>query len=118
MLNKMFEAIENMDWNTHFSENQTESEIEIELENWSPAGENIIETIRFDNTPDGLIKALKENAESFDVDEHVELWIEGRGKNGVPDTARELVEDAEAIKEMLDDLYEAVSEIYKEGEQE
>lgn len=118
MLNKMYEKMRELDWKFHDPEIEegTEEDIEIEIENWSPAGENIIETIRFDGTPEGLLQSLKENAESFDVDDHVEMWIEGRGKNGVPDTARELVEDAEAIQEMLDDLYNAVSEIYEEGE--
>lgn len=38
-----------------------------------------------------------------------ELWIEGRGKNGVPATARELVEDAEAIRDMLNELAVALT---------
>ena len=50
-----------------------------------------------------------EYADDFDVDEHVELWIEGRGKNGVPATARELVEDAEAIRDMLNELAVALA---------
>ena len=33
----------------------------------------------------------------------------GRGKNGVPATARELVEDAEAIKDMLNELAVALT---------
>ena len=120
MLNRMYEKMRELDWNFDDPEIEegTEGDIEIEIENWSPEGENIIETISFDGNPKGLIKTLKENAESFDVDNHVEMWIEGRGKNGVPETARELVEDAEAIQEMLNDLYNAVFEIYEEGEQE
>lgn len=43
---------------------------------------------------------MRQYATGFDVDEHVELWIENRGKNGVPSTARELIEDAEAICDM------------------
>ncbi len=33
------------------------------------------------------------------------MWIPERGKRGCPSTARELVEDAEAIKEMIKELY-------------
>ena len=56
-----------------------------------------------------FIKNVREYADDFDVDEHVELWIEGRGKRGVPATARELVEDAEAIRDMLNELAVALT---------
>lgn len=56
-----------------------------------------------------FVKNVREYADGFDVDEHVELWIEGRGKNGVPATARELVEDAEAIRDMLNELAVALT---------
>ena len=53
---------------------------------------------------------LQEYASDFDVDDHIEMWIEARhnGVQGVPNT-RTLVEDAEAIQDMLDELAEALS---------
>lgn len=65
-----------------------------------PAGEDFIFGVQKGN----FVKNVREYADGFDVDEHVELWIEGRGKNGVPATSRELVEDAEAIRDMLNEL--------------
>ena len=51
-----------------------------------------------------------EYAAGFDVDEHIEMWIEAKrsGTNGVP-SARELVHDAEAIDKMLDELADALA---------
>jgi hypothetical protein len=46
----------------------------------------------------------------FDHDEHAEMWVEGRGKNGVPGTIRQLLDDAEAIDKMLQDLAAALAE--------
>ena len=34
----------------------------------------------------------------------MELWVDGRGKNVVPATIRELLEDAEEIDGMLEEL--------------
>ena len=72
-----------------------------EVEFYSPCDEDVVETVWHDNTPSGFVKGFRKCAESFDVDEHVELWVDGRGKNGVPATVRELLEDAEAIKDKL-----------------
>ncbi len=67
------------------------------LEWWSPAGENIcIETTR-----ETLQADLVREYETFDVDEHVDLWAESRGKRGVPDSYAVLIRDAYAIRREL-----------------
>lgn len=90
------------------------------LEAHSPAGEDIPLERNFDKDkyPELLTYHIaawvRQERDSFDADEHVELWIHGRGENGVPGTVRELLEDADAIQQMLDDLYERLSTtIYK-----
>ncbi len=61
---------------------------------------------------DELTAAEEAQAESEpQPKQHVELWVEGRGKRGVPETFRELVEDAEAIQKMLDELAEALESV-------
>lgn len=92
---------EALDWRVH----DDPEEDYVELEKYSPAGEDFIFGVQKGN----FVKNVREYADGFDVDEHVELWIEGRGKNGVPATARELVEDAEAIKDMLNELAVALT---------
>lgn len=73
----------------------------VELENVSPAGDDLV---LYSFPDDTLYETVKKSLDSFDVDEHVELWIGSRGVNGVPGTVRELLDDAEAIREMLCDL--------------
>lgn len=51
-----------------------------------------------------IVNEVVEYAESFDADEHAEIWIENRGKNGVPNSIRDLLQDADDIKEMLQEL--------------
>lgn len=80
----------------------------VELEKWSPAGEDFIMCVEVKNFPD----AVMEYYEDFDVDEHIEMWVEARrhGTSGVPPVSR-LAIDAEAIDEMLKELAYALAEV-------
>ena len=73
----------------------------VELQKYSPAGEDFLMCVEVENFPE----SVREYANDFDADEHAAMWIEARGKvNGVPDSIRALIEDAEAIQEMLNEL--------------
>lgn len=96
------EVFEDLDWYCHKCDDGT-----LELEKHSPAGEDFWFDIKGKDIP----TEVREYAEDFDADEHVELWVEGRGKRGVPETVRELVDDAEAIQKMLDELAEALESV-------
>lgn len=78
----------------------------VELEKYSPAGEDFSICVGVDNLP----AEVREYAADFDIDEHIEMWIEARknGVSGVPST-RELVKDAEDIDKMLQELATALS---------
>lgn len=72
-----------------------------ELEWYSPAGEDVIVTIWFDGSDADFIRKFIEYSEDFDAEEHAALWIDSRGKNGVPDSIRDLLDDADAIDSKL-----------------
>lgn len=76
----------------------------IEINQYTPLGEDWWETIWFDGTDDGFIEAVEERYEYFDVDEEAEIWVDSRGKNGVPSSIKALVEDAEWKEKMLREL--------------
>lgn len=94
---KMEQQIENLGWSIC-------SDTSI---NWgSPAGEDYwIEC----NDPNEMTDIIKSEYENFDVDEHVEMWVDAKrsGTQGVPSTT-ELVEDAKAIQKMLEQLYDII----------
>lgn len=73
---------------------------DVELEKYSPAGEDFIFTVSIDN----FISDVIEYASDFDADEHAEMWVESRGKNGVPSSIRTLIDDADDIDKMLQEL--------------
>lgn len=77
----------------------------IELEKYSPAGEDFIITVGAEN----FVENVKEYAAHFDQEEHIEMWVEARRNKvaGVP-SIKELVKDAEDIDAMLKELAEAL----------
>lgn len=74
---------------------QQDKEYYVEIGKITPAGEDWMVCVWFDGTADGFAESVRLLYEAFDVDEEVEVWVEGRGKNGVPSSIRTLVEDAE-----------------------
>ena len=87
---------EKLDWSIYEAGNG-----DIELRKPSPAGEDF----SFIVDDEGFVDNVKAYAASFDKDEHIEMWILARrsGTSGVP-SAKELVEDAQAIDDMLREL--------------
>lgn len=101
---KYLEILEKQDW----SVSSYTDDGRVELEKYSPAGEDFSMCVNVENFPE----AVMEYYESFDVDDHIEMWVEARknGVSGVPPT-RTLVADAEAIEDMLEHLAYALANI-------
>ena len=74
---------------------------DVELETYSPEGEDVIISLIYDGTEEDFIKQFESYAEDFDAEEHAETYINMRGKNGVPESIKNLLEDADWQKEML-----------------
>ena len=89
---RVIKAIEGLGWVVK------EYDEEYMLEQSSPAGEDIVEYISKD---EDVISQVWDIYNSFDEDEHVEMWLQAKqnGTAGVP-SARELVKDAEEIRQM------------------
>lgn len=87
-----------------------ETHDEVEIETWSPAGEDLILTLYL-NHWEG--KSISEQVYDiylgFDVEENVKMWLDAKahGTGGVP-SVQTLVHDAEEIEKMYDKLYDIV----------
>lgn len=105
LTDKLIEAAEALDWSVGIC-----NETEWEFEKYSPAGEDFIFSVVVDD-PEDLWREVMRYAVEFDPDEHAEMWVKARGNvSGIP-SIRTLVEDADAIDEMLDELAEALREV-------
>lgn len=82
-----------------------------EFEQDSPAGEDFL----FDIHGEDVVKELYDYYEGFDPNEHAKMWIEAQGTiPGVPNSIRLLIDDADAIDEMLSELVDALHDVEKE----
>ena len=98
---RTIEILENNDMHA-YERSEQHGEFVREIEFYSPEGEDVIEVIFYDGTDESFIKAFRSNAENFDANEHAEMWIRNRGQvGGVPEYAKDLITDAEWIKDTL-----------------
>ena len=104
LANSIIEVLENNDWRLCGEVKKQGEEFYAEIETFSPCGEDVVETVWFDGTDVGFINGVINCACDFNADEHAEMWVEHRGENGVPNSIRELIDDADAIQGMLDEL--------------
>lgn len=94
------DAIEEQGWSIRYTDDGY-----VQLETHSPLGEDLVETIEIWN----FAGNLRDRARCFDADDHAVMWADARYKvSGVPDSLRDLFQDAEDIQRMLDELVEAV----------
>ena len=107
---KVIEIVENNGFIIREVEKQG-NDFYVEINQGTPCGEDWWETIWFNGTNEGFIKAVRERYNIFDVDEEAEIWIENRGKNGVPNSIRALLRDAEWKEAALDKLADELEEL-------
>lgn len=100
---KYEDILESLDWRVCDYTNDGR----VEIENHSPAGEDLIVCVEVENFPESVY----EYARDFDADEHAEMWVRHRGEDGCPSSVRELIDDADAIKEMLEELANRLIEV-------
>lgn len=85
----------------------------VDLEWYSPAGEDYIVTLGIDT----FVEDFTAHANEFDIDEHIAGWIQAKhdGASDVPN-ARILVHDAEDIADCLDSIVMALHLVEEEGD--
>lgn len=98
--NTIIDLLEKNDFSVGEIEEQN-GDFYVEVSFFSPAGEDFNATIWFDGSSEGFLDKFAEYARDFDVDEHIMLYANHLGENGVPATIEELLDDAKAIKSML-----------------
>lgn len=82
-----------------------------EFGKYSPAGEDFLFYVEGED----IVKEVYGYYEDFDPDEHAKMWVEAQGRvAGVPSSIRTLIDDAEAIDEMLKELADALVDVEQE----
>lgn len=114
---KIIDVAESLDWSCDINDDNGEL-LGIEFEKYSPAGEDF-NFYAHGNSAREIVDSVDSYYKDFDTDEHVTMWVNARsnGVKGVPNISV-LVEDADAIDEMLKELSEALYNIDFDEEDE
>lgn len=106
------EICEKHDFNTNYDENAWQDKAGLTISQYTPAGEDWSEILEASSVGD-FVGDLEKRVENWDIDEEVEPYIDMRGRNGIPSSIRELLEDAEwklnTLKELLADIKTAMA---------
>lgn len=111
-MKKLLERAEDLNWWwSAWIEKRQDDRTYVEIGQHSPAGEDFYMVIDFktERQCSSFLGDLESYYEDFDIDEHVEMWIEARrnGISGIP-PIRVLVKDAEDIDDMIFELLQAL----------
>ena len=111
-LKELLEKTEQLDWSFEIYNETNPTRNYVDMQKYSPAGEDFYITVDFneENPVESFLEYLEVCYENFDPDEHAEMWVDSRGKNGVPGSIRELIDDADAIKDMIEELLNFLKE--------
>lgn len=107
------ETVETFDWTVRFETQKGQNgktEKYVAFDGYSEAGEDL-ELIEFYDRLDDIPCKLYERYQDFDIEEHVEMWLEGKsnGVRDIPDV-KTLVKDAEWIENFILELSYALRE--------
>lgn len=97
---EIIDGAESLGWSVSITVGRP-NELECEFRKYSPAGEDFM-FVAYGETAYDLIDDVQKYVSDFDQDEHVRSVMNMQGAPRI----KELVEDAEAIEEMLRDLAE------------
>ena len=101
LLRKQINAFEECGWTVR------QNEGDFYIQQSSPAGEDIVEYFEYHKS---IVDQIQEKLDSFDADEHAAMWYNAR-PCGQPTSMRELIKDADAIKEMYETLLQKFEEV-------
>ena len=82
---------------------------------YSPAGQDFSISIGPFESAEDLINCIHQRYVEFDADSETYLWLDndGHGKNGAPYRMRDVLEDMEACKKMIYDLFICYRDAYE-----
>lgn len=103
-LDKLTAKMEELGWNVQEPFTYSDGTIGLEFGQYTPCGEDWFENMEMGDNIDYFISQLQDRVNYWDSDEEAELYIDMRGKNGVPDSIRALLDDADWKLEQLTNL--------------
>lgn len=112
-LQEILSKAEELGWTYAVTEQERDGRTYAELFKPSEAGEDFSILVDFEkgNQAETFLWGLRKYVYSFDPDEHAEMWLPERGKGGCPDSIRGLIDDADSIMRMCEELLDALESV-------
>lgn len=90
-----------------------------DLNQSTPLGEDWWVCVVFDETEDDFVDEIRDYCVGFDPEDEAELYIQNRGKNGIPTSIRALLDDQDWKDEKLKSLSDALDNyIYNKDDED
>lgn len=90
-----------------------------DLNQSTPLGEDWWVCIVFDETEEDFVNEFRDYYCGFDPEDEAEIYIQNRGKNGVPNSIRDLLDDQDWKEEKLKSLIDALDDyIYNKDDED
>lgn len=98
-IKKLLSIAEENDWDVRKHSD------EIEIQKYSPEGQDFFVTLSKTNKPQELISALEDYIDDYNPWDEAQLWIrDGKGQNGAPEDPEDVLADMKACKRMMKEL--------------
>ena len=107
---KFIDLVEELDWNV--SVDETDEGLDIELENWSSYGQDLLVPISCKKDFSDFLDNLYEYYENYDVSYETILWVDpltGHGRNGAPYELKDILADMESCENMIEELHTSLT---------
>ena len=109
---KVYDVLDEL--SVRYDTNYCGSETQAIIEFWTDtANQDIPTEFDYNGTPEDFVTQFVEAAERYDVDTEVELYVGTRGRNGVPNTVRELLDDCQEANDTLMEIARRLQEAIK-----
>lgn len=111
---ELSDFFENQGFCVYSADTYDDNRMVMDIGQSTPQGEDWHVQVEMGNgTYQDIINNIKDTSFYFDVDEEAEIWIENRGKNGVPSSIKALVEDAEWKEQELRELANKIESTFE-----
>lgn len=113
-IDKIVQCAEDLGWGVNIDARISEGNAEFEFNTDTPCGQDVWVTCYLtDGDPNTLVKSVYDYWQSYDPDEEAMLWVgpDGHGRNGAPYRISDIVHDMEHVEKRLEELYDALSQL-------
>lgn len=114
IIERITRCAESLGWYVQTSRDKERDITFFTFSQFTPKGQDFAFEVEMKGTDlSSLVQSMSNYYEGFDVDAEAYLWLDsnGHGKNGAPYRMRDVLDEMEAGKRMVEQLFDAMEEL-------